>query len=400
MRVADVMSKDVVTATPEDTLLAVAQQMLTQSISCVVVTHQARVVGILTEKDMLDFVAGGDTDFRRVAVSERMSSPVDTIAAEASLLEADRMMETLCVRRLPVVENGRLAGIVTQTDITRALISLNSLGGVSDIMTRHVATVSIDATAMEAARMMSCANFSCLIVTREEKIVGILTEKDLLKRVIAPQKDPTQIRVLDVMSLPVVTIPPNCSILDASRKMETMHFHRLLVSDGKGICGLVTQTDIMRAVCAVVGGGRIAATPFAGRIGRPAAARRPGYTESAGLPRRHSPSTGRTGSARVASRRFRNRRFLALPPLRKYRDNRVFLREGDNRGDFCPQLCRGRIENSNCCRRNASIVCEQTEAHGRDIMPARWVRRRDLGRLARIDHCSRTRVVPRGSYAG
>lgn len=155
---------------------------------------------------------------------------------------------TLRVRRLPVVENGRLVGIVTQTDITRALISLNSLGGVSDIMTTHVATMPIDATAMEAARMMSHANLSCLIVTRAEKIVGILTEKDLLKRVIALQKDPTQARVLDVMSLPVVTIPSHCSILDASRKMETMHFHRLLVTGDKGICGLVTQTDIMRAV--------------------------------------------------------------------------------------------------------------------------------------------------------
>lgn len=248
LRVADVMSKDVVTATAEDTLLAVAQQMLTQSISCVVVTHKGRVVGILTEKDMLDLVAGGGVDLQRVGVSERMSSPVDTIAADASLLEADRMMETMRVRRLPVVENGRLAGIVTQTDITRALTSLNSLGGVSDIMTRHVVTVPIDATAMEAARMMSCAKLSCLIVTREAKVVGILTEKDLLKRVIALQKDPAQARVLDVMSLPVVTIPSTCSILDASRKMETMHFHRLLVSDEKGICGLVTQTDIMQAV--------------------------------------------------------------------------------------------------------------------------------------------------------
>lgn len=96
--------------------------------------------------------------------------------------------------------------------------------------------------------MMAGADVSCLIVTREGKVAGILTEKDLLKRVIALQKDPTRARVLDIMSLPIVTIPPSCSIRDASRKMETMHFHRLLVTDEKGICGLVTQADIMRAV--------------------------------------------------------------------------------------------------------------------------------------------------------
>jgi signal-transduction protein with cAMP-binding, CBS, and nucleotidyltransferase domain len=108
--------------------------------------------------------------------------------------------------------------------------------------------VPVDATAMEAARRMSCSNLSCLIVTHEGKITGILTEKDLFKRIVALHKDPTQTRVLDVMSLPVVTIPSGCSILDASKKMETMHFHRLLVMESQTTCGIVTQTDIMRAV--------------------------------------------------------------------------------------------------------------------------------------------------------
>lgn len=248
VRVGDVMSKEVVTTAPDDTIFSVAQAMSAQTLSCVVVTQNDRVVGILTEKDMLNIVAGRNTDLHHLAVSERMSSPVETVAAGMSILEADRMMETKCIRRLPVVEDERLVGIVTQTDITHALISLNSLGCVSDIMTKQLATVSVDATAVEAARLMSSANISCLVAMHGETTAGIITEKDLLKRILALQKDPTQIRVLDVMSLPVVTVPPTCSILDASRKMESMHFHRILVADGKTVCGLVTQTDIMRAV--------------------------------------------------------------------------------------------------------------------------------------------------------
>jgi CBS domain-containing protein len=246
--VGDIMSKDVLTAAPDETISSIAQKMSERSVSCVVVLYKERALGILTEKDMLDAVAGGDTDLYRRGVSERMSSPVDTVAANVSILEADRMMETRCIRRLPVVENGRLVGIVTQTDITRALISLNSLGCVSDIMTKHLATVPMDATAIQAARMMCCSNISCLIVTHEGRIAGILTEKDLLKRIVALQKDPTQTHVVDVMSLPVVTVPSRSSILDAIKKMETMHFHRLLVADDKAICGVITQTDIMRAV--------------------------------------------------------------------------------------------------------------------------------------------------------
>lgn len=249
LRVGDIMSKDVVIANPDDTIFSVAQQMSQQSLSCVVVVGtDGRVVGILSAKDMMNSVARRDADFRQLRVSERMSSPVDTISSEASVLEADRMMQVNCIRRLPVVQGERLVGIVTQTDITRALISLNSLGRVSDIMSQSVATIPAAATAVEAARQMSEAGISCLVVTHEGKIAGILTERDLLKRIVALQKDPSEIRVREVMSLPVVTVPPSCSILDAGRKMETQHFHRLLVTEGMTIYGLVTQTDIMRAV--------------------------------------------------------------------------------------------------------------------------------------------------------
>ncbi len=248
LRVREIMSQDVVTVAPDDSIFSVAEKMSEQNVSCVVVTYKGRVVGILTEKDMLSTMAGQRTVSCGLCVSGQMTSPVDTVAPETSLLEADRLMETHCIRRLPVVEDGQLVGIVTQTDITRVLISLSSLGCVSDIMTQRVTTVSMDAMALEAARLISCSNISCLLVMHDQTAAGVLTERDLLKRVIALQKDLTQTRVADVMSLPVVTIPTGCSILEASKKMEARHFHRLFVADGPKICGVVTQTDIMGAV--------------------------------------------------------------------------------------------------------------------------------------------------------
>lgn len=248
LRARDIMSTNVATAAPEDSISTIAQLMAQRSVSCVVVARQERVLGIFTEKDILHTIASGGTELYQVAVAERMSSPVDTIPIDLSILEADRIMEARCIRRLPVVGAGRLVGIVTQTDITRALTSLNSLGAVSEIMNKHIAGIPIEATVREAARMMSCGDLSCLAVTRAGKIAGVVTQKDLLKRVLAPQKDPKEALVMDVMSLPVVTIPSSCSILDASKKMESMHLHRLLVTQGEEICGVVTQADIMRAV--------------------------------------------------------------------------------------------------------------------------------------------------------
>jgi signal-transduction protein with cAMP-binding, CBS, and nucleotidyltransferase domain len=119
---------------------------------------------------------------------------------------------------------------------------------VSDIMTQQVASVEAEATTDEATRVMSCRNISCLIVMHRQKVTGIVTEKDLLKRIVALHKNPVQTLIADVMSFPVVTVPPTCSLLSAIKKMEIMHLHRLLIAEGKTVCGIVTQTDIMQAI--------------------------------------------------------------------------------------------------------------------------------------------------------
>jgi len=106
----------------------------------------------------------------------------------------------------------------------------------------------VEATVLEAARLISCSGLSCLLVMQGATAAGVLTERDLLNRVLALQKDLVQTRVAAVMSQPVVTIPATCSVLEASKKMETMHFHRLFVTGEGGICGIVTQADILSAV--------------------------------------------------------------------------------------------------------------------------------------------------------
>jgi CBS domain-containing protein len=248
LRIGDIMSRDVVTACPGQTIFSAAKTMSDRGVSCVVVLEDDRIVGILTEKDILRGVATQSTHFGRTKVAQGMTCPVETIVASRSIVEAGRMMDARRIRRLPVVENGRLVGLVTQTDITRGLISLSPLRYISDIMTRTVATVDIDATAEEAAAVMAQHNISCVAVLHREEVAGICTEKDLLKRVVALEKDPSRTRIAEIMSFPVVVVPPSYSILSASKKMESMHLHRLLVMEEKTIRGIVTRTDILRAI--------------------------------------------------------------------------------------------------------------------------------------------------------
>jgi CBS domain-containing protein len=157
-------------------------------------------------------------------------------------------MESKGIRRLAVVQDAQLLGVVTQTDITRGLISLSPLWCVSTIMSTNVATVQAEAAVAEAARIMSSNGISCVLAMHRNEVAGIVSEKDLLKRVVALHKDPAGTSVTDVMSFPVKVIPPNYSILSASNKMDKLRLHRLVVMDGKRLCGIVTQTDIMRAV--------------------------------------------------------------------------------------------------------------------------------------------------------
>ena len=248
LRVQDIMSHEMVTVTAADTVLTAARKMSQNKVSCVIIVDDQMAVGILTDKDVLKGIAGHDREFHRLRVEERMSSPVQTVEPEASVVKAGKIMEDHGIKRLPVVDGGTLVGIVTQTDIARGLVSISPLKAVSDIMTTDVVNVSAAATVAEAAQAMTSQGISCLIATHHQGVAGIITEKDLLRRVVALHKDPARIQVVDVMSFPIVAVPPDYSVLSAARKMDLMHLHRLVVMADNQICGIVTQTDITKAV--------------------------------------------------------------------------------------------------------------------------------------------------------
>jgi CBS domain-containing protein len=248
LRVSHVMNEDVITSSLGETVFAAAKRMFANSVSCAVVVKDGAVVGILTEKDLLKGVAVGDNDFRQLRVKDRMSHPVEVVGPDLHILDAAEIMRSKRIKRLPVLQDERLVGIVTQTDITRGLVYLSPLQRISEIMSTDIATVDMEATAADAARIMASRNISCVVVMKRNEALGVFTQKDILKRVVAMGRDPTQMPVADVMSVPILPIPPDYSVSTASRVMDKMHIHRLVVEDGERICGIVSQTDIMRAV--------------------------------------------------------------------------------------------------------------------------------------------------------
>jgi PAS domain S-box-containing protein len=248
LNVGDVMKKEVATISPEEIVISAARIMSDSKISCLVVMDQDNVAGIVTETDVLRRVCKNGKDFYQTRLSQIMSSPVESAASDISVLEASKILGDRHIKRLPIIDEGKLVGIVTQTDLVRALTSYGLWRDVSEIMSRDIACIKRDATVAEAAEIMTSRDISCIVVMDGDDVAGVLTEKDLLGRVVALQKDPAKTRMEDVMSHPVTSVPSTLSVFSASRIMEEMNIRRLIIMKNKHLCGVVTQTDIFMTV--------------------------------------------------------------------------------------------------------------------------------------------------------
>ena len=248
LHVSDVMSTEVATISLDEIVISAAKIMSEKKISCLVVTDGGNVVGIITETDVLRRIGNKAKDFYLTNLGRIMSSPVESVPFDLSILDAGKIMSDKHIKRLPVLQENKLVGIITQTDLVRALTSYGLWRDVSEIMSRNIAGIQRCATVAEAAQIMTSRKISCIIVLDGDDVVGVLTEKDLLGRVVALQRDPACVRMEEVMSSPVTSIPSSHSVFSASKIMEEMNIRRLVVMKDKRICGVLTQTDIFTAV--------------------------------------------------------------------------------------------------------------------------------------------------------
>ena len=115
-----------------------------------------------------------------------------------------------------------------------------------DVMVKQVITTRKDSTVEEAVKLMNEREIGCLIVTENNRPIGILTERDLLKRILVKSKDLKGMKVQDVMSMPLISVEPNVQIGDASRLMLQKNIKKMPIVKKGELVGLVTLTDILR----------------------------------------------------------------------------------------------------------------------------------------------------------
>lgn len=116
--VREAMAGKVLTASPTTTVAKAAKMMAERDVGSIIIVKDKKPVGILTERDLLMKVVSLDLKPSTVKVGKIMSTPITTILPDADITEAARIMARNKIRRLPVIERGKLVGILTASDIT------------------------------------------------------------------------------------------------------------------------------------------------------------------------------------------------------------------------------------------------------------------------------------------
>jgi CBS domain-containing protein len=126
----------------------------------------------------------------------------------------------------------------------RCLGRVKVLWKVKDVMVTNVVTVDVGVNVRKAVERMNNQEIGCLVVLEKGNFAGILTERDVLKRVVAEARNPDKTLVGDVMSKPLIVVDPEASLKEALELMFEKRVKKLTVVKNKELVGLITMTDI------------------------------------------------------------------------------------------------------------------------------------------------------------
>lgn len=117
---------------------------------------------------------------------------------------------------------------------------------VERFMTMKIAAIGAEQNISEAAKEMATHEIGSLLVTREGTYVGIITETDIVRKVIAKQLDPSGILVRQVMHFPLITIEADKTVMEANDLMESEKIRHLAVTRGGEVIGVFSVRDLLR----------------------------------------------------------------------------------------------------------------------------------------------------------
>lgn len=246
---------------PHDaTVAAAAEQMSGRGIGCVLVESddaKRGPIGVVTEADLVQKVLAMGLNPAITRVTRVMNSPPLTISAECSMLNASHAMDINQVRHLCVVEGGEIVGLISVRDLVRWFVNAES-GPVCELdkvyrplgvlMASAVATIGCEESVLVAAHQMRERRIGSLFTVEAGELVGIVTERDLVRKVLVTSQDASKVLVSAVMGSPLQHIDVNRTIRDASQLMAELAVRHLAVSEKGKLVGVLSIRDLVKMV--------------------------------------------------------------------------------------------------------------------------------------------------------
>lgn len=261
--VGDFMHRTLEVVSPETTVVGAAERMKEKRLGSLLVVSanaEGRVSnrsGIVTETDLTRKVLTKGMDASLPRVDQIMTSPLLTITPDRPMLDASHLMETNHVRYLCVSDKDDIVGIISMRDLARHFV--DSEGGpvhdlddvyrpLSVLMQTTMATIASERTVLEAAQVMAEKQIGSLLILEAGEIVGIVTETDVVRKVLAARLSTSSTLVGAVMSSPLIQIDINHTVRDASRLMAEKRIRHLAVMEENKVAGLLSMRDLVKMV--------------------------------------------------------------------------------------------------------------------------------------------------------
>ena len=118
------------------------------------------------------------------------------------------------------------------------------MGQIRDIMEKNVVTIDEDSSALDAAQLLKEKEISFLVITKNNKPIGVVTESDFVRKLVVDDKIASKTSLSEIMSYKFRSVESSTDIEDAIQKMLNNKIRRLLVIDQEKLVGVVTETDL------------------------------------------------------------------------------------------------------------------------------------------------------------
>ena len=257
------MQRDLEGVSEDTCVVNAVSLMAARRIGCLVV-HPAgpepqvsKIIGLLSETDIIRQVLAKGLNAAGVTVGQIMASPLLSISADRTMLDANHVMEKHGIRHLCVSEGDKIVGLISIRDLVKHFVyaekgPIRDLDDVyrplSVLMRRDIETIDREATLITVAERMANKRIGALMVSQDGEMVGIVTERDLLQKGMAQNQDPAQVRVGSLMTQALITIDINRTVHDASDLMAEKHIRHLPITENRTIVGILSVRDLVRMI--------------------------------------------------------------------------------------------------------------------------------------------------------